>query len=519
MQPAPRPGPQARVVGRYAVYGEIAAGGMATVHYGRLVGDVGFSRTVAIKRLHPQFAKDPEFVSMFLDEARLAARIQHPNVVTTLDIVPWEDELFLVMEYVHGEALSKLIRAARRRRELMPPRVAASIVAGTLHGLHAAHEAKSERGEPLNLVHRDVSPQNVLVGTDGSARVLDFGVAKAAMRSQSTRDGQMKGKVSYMAPEQLRGRGVDRRTDVFAAGVVLWEALTGRRLFDGQDPGEVLGKLLDEPIPMPTELEPAVPREFDQLLARALCRDPAGRYGSAREFAIAIERSVPIALNREVGEWVEDVGGDTLSLRAGQVAEIESISTVSAVSPMPVADRPSVGSGIAPLGAVARGEIVTSPSHISSPSQPTSMSASHDFPALAPAPRRGLYAALVGIAAALAIALGLLLVLFISKRGARTDTAVAAPPSPAQIADTAPEPAASALSPALDSTAAAPSADEPVEEPPVAVEPTATAKPPPRPVIRPATRPATKPKEAGDNCSPPTYVDKNGIHRIKPGCL
>src|SRR5262245_51026591 len=170
------------VIGRYALHGELASGGMATVHLGRLLGPVGFSRTVAIKRLHAQYAQDPEFVSMFLDEARLAARIRHPNVVPTLDVVATSGELFLVMEYVPGESLSRLARAARDRMERMPPRIVSAIMSGVLHGLHAAHEAKSERGEPLGIVHRDVSPQNVLVGTDGVARVLDFGVAKAAGR-------------------------------------------------------------------------------------------------------------------------------------------------------------------------------------------------------------------------------------------------------------------------------------------------------------------------------------------------
>src|SRR6478735_6891812 len=146
-----------RVVGRYAMYGEIASGGMAAVHYGRLVGQVGFGRTVAIKRLHPQFAKDPEFVSMFLDEARLAGRIQHPNVCPTLDVVATNGELFLVMEYVQGETLARLIRASRQRNEAIPPSIVVSILAGALYGLHAAHEARDQVGEPLNIVHRDIS--------------------------------------------------------------------------------------------------------------------------------------------------------------------------------------------------------------------------------------------------------------------------------------------------------------------------------------------------------------------------
>src|SRR6516225_8996456 len=177
-----------RVVGRYALYVAIAAGGMATVHLGRLIGEVGFSRTVAIKRLHPQYAADPEFVSMFLDEARLAARIRHPNVVPTLDVVATKGELFLVMDYVPGESLARLSRVCREQRRPIPHRITSAVMAGALHGLHAAHEAKSERGAPLGIVHRDVSPQNVLVGADGVPRVLDFGVAKAAGRMQETRE-------------------------------------------------------------------------------------------------------------------------------------------------------------------------------------------------------------------------------------------------------------------------------------------------------------------------------------------
>ncbi|MCA9588320.1 MAG: serine/threonine protein kinase, partial [Myxococcales bacterium] len=243
---------EARVVGRYALYGALAAGGMATVHLGRLLGPVGFSRTVAIKRLHAQFAADPEFVSMFLDEARVAARIRHPNVVPTLDVVTTDGELFLVMEYVPGESLAKLTRAVRERGERIPLPVMSAIMVGTLLGLHAAHEATDERGEPLHIVHRDVSPQNVLVGTDGVAKILDFGVAKAAGRIQTTREGQIKGKLAYMPPEQLRGGDVTRKCDVYAAGVMLWELLTGQRLFSGDNEGAVVARVLEGRIERPS---------------------------------------------------------------------------------------------------------------------------------------------------------------------------------------------------------------------------------------------------------------------------
>ena len=173
-----------RTVGRYTVFGEIASGGMASVHLGRLQGTGGFARTVAIKRLHPALAKDSQLVTMLLDEARTSARIQHPNVVSTLDVIEDQDEVLLVLEYVHGESLANLLATVARKGQRAPVEVVAAIVAGALHGLHAAHEAKDEKGAPLELVHRDVSPQNILVDDNGNARLLDFGVAKALGRQQ-----------------------------------------------------------------------------------------------------------------------------------------------------------------------------------------------------------------------------------------------------------------------------------------------------------------------------------------------
>ncbi len=322
-----------RVVGRYAIYNEIAAGGMATVHIGRLLGPVGFARTVAVKRLHPQFAKDPEFVSMFLDEARLAARVQHPNVVATIDVVATEGELFLIMDYVRGESLSKLLRSTRKHGERMPPRIAASIVCGFLHGLHAAHEAKDERGTRINLVHRDVSPQNVLVGADGIPRVLDFGIAKAAGRIQVTRDGQIKGKLAYMPPEQLSGRDVTRAVDVYAAAVVMWESLTGDRLFKGETEAATLGKILRDPVVPPSAVVAGLTKAFDTPLLKALSREPGKRHATARELAFDLEKCVGVATASEVGEWVENRVGAVLSAREDQIAEIESNSAGLRVSP------------------------------------------------------------------------------------------------------------------------------------------------------------------------------------------
>ncbi len=317
-----------RVLGRYALFDEIAAGGMATVHIGRLLGPVGFARIVAIKCLHPHFAKDPEFVSMFVDEARLAARISHPNVVATMDIVNESGELFLVMEYVAGDSLAHLLRAAPDGQ--VPPPLAIGIVMGALHGLHAAHEATSERGTPLAIVHRDVSPQNIQVGTDGVARVLDFGIAKAASRLQTTREGQLKGKLGYMAPEQLDGDEVDRRTDVYAAGVVLWEALTGKRLFSGKDGAPILNSSQRIEIGPVSAVAAGIPGSVDAILKKALAFRREDRFASAKEMAIALEETGLAASQREVGEWVERTAHIALAVRTAIIADLDGTPDVVA---------------------------------------------------------------------------------------------------------------------------------------------------------------------------------------------
>ena len=321
MGPAPeRSGPTR--IDRYELYDEIASGGMATVHLGRLVGPAGFGRTVAIKRLHPHLAKEQEFVTMLTDEARVAGRIGHPNIVPTLDIVASNGEIFLVMEYVPGLTLAALMRQAHAFGDRVPLPVATSIMVGVLHGLHAVHEARDEQGNPLEVVHRDVSPQNILVGTDGVARVLDFGIAKAAGRLHTTRDGQLKGKLGYMSPEQLSGRPVDRRTDIYAAAVVLWEVLTGERLFEGDDAGAVFGLVMQKQVPPPSTLVPGLPSALDEATLRGLERDPARRYARAREMALALENSVEMARASAIGEWVTMLGEPQLNERAHLVDDI-----------------------------------------------------------------------------------------------------------------------------------------------------------------------------------------------------
>ena len=479
-----------RVVGRYALYGEIAAGGMATVHFGRLLGPVGFSRTVAIKRLHPQYAKDPEFVSMFLDEARLAARIRHPNVVPTLDVVATQGELFLVMDYVQGESLSRLIRAARDRREPIPLRIVAAIMSGALQGLHAAHEAKNERGEPLHIVHRDISPQNVLVGSDGVARVLDFGVAKAAGRIQTTKEGQLKGKLAYMAPEQIGGQ-VSRQTDVYAAAIVVWEALTSQRLFSGENEGQILSKVLGGFVQPPSAIVPDLPVALDEIVLRGLAREPAHRYATAREFAIAIERCVGVASSTEVGEWVEAVAHGALASRAEKIAEIESSSSAN----------------LHPGLDVGKTSVTSLPDPpVSTASQLSSISVSKSaLPARSRTPLL-----LTAVASVLALGVGGTVVgLMMHKAPAE------AAPAPTSHADPTPSASATVETPAA-SVSATPPATATVTETATATV-TATAvhtahvhAPPPHPT---ATHAPQK------NCDPPYTLDEKGHKIWKPECM
>ncbi len=315
-------------IGRYTFFGELASGGMATVYLGRMSGQAGFTKTVAIKRPHPHLAKNPELARMIVDEARVAARIQHPNVVAMVDCVATNGELFLVMDYIHGESLWHLLAAAAQRGVYVPPSVIGSIIVNVLHGLHAAHEATDEIGHPLGIVHRDVSPQNVLVGVDGVARVLDFGVAKANDRLQSTQEGQLKGKFAYMAPEQVSGAPIDRRTDIYAAAALLWGGLAGRRLIEGRSEAELLNNVLQGAHYPPSAFAPNITPQMDDVVMRGLARHPEHRFQTAREMAVAVEQVFGTVSPYEVGEWVKSLAAETIAVRSQRIREMESASDV-----------------------------------------------------------------------------------------------------------------------------------------------------------------------------------------------
>jgi len=264
---------------------------------------------------------------MFMDEARLASRIHHDNVVPTLDVVNDGKELFLVMEYVEGGSLALLARLAREQNRLIPSAVACAVISGALHGLHAAHEATDEQGSPLDIVHRDISPQNILISSKGVAKIIDFGVAKAATRLTSTATGQLKGKLSYMSPEQIfHGSSVDRRTDIYAMAVVLWETLTGQRLFrkDAESDASVAQRIKKgEGVVPPSQLAPGLPAGLDAVVLKGLSLDPGDRYPTASEFARVLEQAARNSPQGEIKDWVESLAGKEFEKQRHLISEIE----------------------------------------------------------------------------------------------------------------------------------------------------------------------------------------------------
>jgi hypothetical protein len=485
-----------RRMGRYVLYGKIASGGMATLHVGRLLGPSGFARTVAVKCLHAQFAQDPQFSAMFLDEARLASRIRSPYVVPTLDVVSEDGELAIIMEYVHGQSLATLVqslsdadadRGSAAATPDVPVAVAVAVLGEVLQGLQAAHEARDEGGSPLGIVHRDVSPQNILVGTDGLAHLIDFGVAKATGRLQTTREGQLKGKLAYMAPEQLRGEPVTRRSDLYAASVVLWETLVGQRLFRGADEGATVTRVLMGDVRPPSKAardarEPAYVQALERLDAvvmRGLDRDPAKRYETAHDMVVALERCLAPASAAEVAQWLEQAAGPALARRAATIAAIEGGAQDGTTFP--------------PAGGA----------DIDEPAQPTADAASISVVSgVATAPSSGpwrrvrwLLAAGVLMAAALTAAR----IPWRRSMAARPAAATA----PSTVTTSEPRSAASNLSAAPDLPAQT-------------TAPSSSAPAPPAAASRPRRAPAAPPTT---DCNPPFTWDDQGKKHYKRNCL
>ncbi len=312
-----------RTAGRYAIHDAFASGGMASVHFGRFAGPGGFARTVAVKCPHGVTTADPESQTKLVAEARIASRIRHPNVVSTLDVVQSPEGVFLIMDYIHGETLAALMIAARERNERIPLPIAASIMIEVLRGLQAAHDARDERGAHLGIVLQDTSPQTILVGVDGVTRLIDFGVAKVDEGARGDGAPQWEGKSGYLAPEQVRGAAVTRQTDLFAASIIFWELLTGEPLFRAGGEVETLQRCLVGRIRRPSQLVSDISPELDAILERGLSRDPVRRYQTANEMARDVESCTPAVRASVVGAWVEALAGGTLAARSEVIAAIE----------------------------------------------------------------------------------------------------------------------------------------------------------------------------------------------------
>jgi serine/threonine protein kinase len=306
------------VFGRYELLRELARGGMGSVHLARQTGLEGFEKLIVVKTLLPHLNEDREFVEMFLDEARIAAKLDHPNVCQIFDLGEIDGTYFLAMEFVRGVDLRTLLRDCEECQHLIPLPLTARIVSDAAAGLHYAHELRDPGSHLLSgLVHRDVSPQNVLVSWEGGVKLIDFGVAKAQGRATATVDGRLKGKYAYMSPEQASGEDIDRRSDVFALGIVFWEAVTGERLFRQETDVKTLRAVTDCEVAAPSTVKPGIPKSLDPVVMKALTRDPDDRYPTAQALRLAIEEwmraSGSPSSQAHVAEFMQDFYRDRIA--------------------------------------------------------------------------------------------------------------------------------------------------------------------------------------------------------------
>lgn len=330
-----------RLGGVYEPLVEIAAGGMARVFIGRRVGAAGFERLVVLKQVHRHHLGKEDFYAFFRDEAHIASLIHHANVASVIDVIEGTNELLLVVEYVESASLSQLLR----RASSLPAPIALRVMLDVLAGLHAAHELVDAEGRRLDVVHRDVSPQNIIVGRDGVSRVIDFGIAKAAHRVTETQSGDIKGKAAYMAPEYVRRGTVDRRADIFSCGVVLYEAITGKRLFAADSAFAAMRHVVEAPIPELPPLEDVDQIALDRAVRRALERDPDQRFATATELADALERAGKAASHRQVAEFVERHCATIFAERRAALGERRRLGASGSGPVAAVASSPSGASG------------------------------------------------------------------------------------------------------------------------------------------------------------------------------
>jgi serine/threonine-protein kinase len=356
--------------GRFEILGRIAFGGMAEIFLGRETSSVGATRMLAIKRILPHVADDPAFVEMFLDEARLAIQLNHPHICHIYEFGELEGSYFIAMEWIHGAALGKIIRRARSKGGL-PPEIVARIVAQVAEALHYAHRARDANGQPLGIVHRDVSPQNIMVSYEGQVKLLDFGIAKAQSHTTKTQAGVVKGKFSYMSPQQCMGKPIDARADVFALGVVLYEALVGESLYHRPTEYETMRAVIEEPVPSVRDKKPKLPIELDAIVQKALQKDPEDRFKTAADMQGALEdwlaRTGRAVTTAKIGELMEKLFEE--QILAGPLVDSTPFGSSfprrkgTDGTPDPGASNPTGKSATSPSGVVpVPGELPSQPS-------------------------------------------------------------------------------------------------------------------------------------------------------------
>ncbi|WP_434386212.1 serine/threonine protein kinase [Melittangium boletus] len=424
-------------LGKYQLLRKIAAGGMGQIFLA-LERNAGIERLVVLKRVLPHLSQDEDFLEMFQEEAQLVAGLRHPNLITILEWTQLEDRHCLVMEYVQGEDLRRLEKFARTRGQSLPVGLALRIVAEAAAGLHYAHQACGPQGQALQLVHRDVSPQNILVGFDGGVKVIDFGVAKAAGSASHTATGVLKGKYPYMSPEQANGLPVDPRSDLFALGVVLWELLTGRRLFKGESDMMTLRLVRDCQVPPPSQLRPAVTPELDALVLKALAPVPEQRFPDCGAFRLAIEdfllqQRMP-ASTAHLSAWLHEVYAERIALEANpahldQLTEDSDLDAHS--NPSRSTTQRSQSQSLVPASGGG---------HTPSRSGPTP-DTHHTRSVQVELPRRRLSAGRVGTVLGLMLLMAGAAVILLRQQTPPPPVAVTPPPAPAPTEPTPPPPA------------------------------------------------------------------------------
>lgn len=482
-------------LGGYDLLRRLGAGGMAEVHLARHNAIEGFQKLVVLKQILPHLSRDRHFVRMFLGEARVAALLDHPNIVQVFDLGKEDEDYYFTMEFVYGENLTGLLKAMRKAGMTLSVEHAVAIGRGVACGLHYAHERVGFDGRPLGIVHRDVSPTNVMLTYEGGVKVADFGIAKVITRTDVTRAGIRKGKVPYMSPEQCRAEQIDRRSDIFSLGIVMYEMLTGDRLFDGDNEFGVMNTIVNGTIPPPSTKRAGLPRELDRIIGRALTRDKTKRYQTARELQLDLEtfsrdnkmRTQESALGELMHHLFRPqpfpwgaLMGDGVS-NAVHLHTIADTSQPSAVSGLQIPSRTDVTSGggsrITGMGSnsnVARGTVVTS----------------------ADVRRTTLRGVAIGLGAVATAAATLVLGLWLGGRGAQDD--VAGKPASATAEAEATTPAAAGAATPVQAPAAAAVVQAPAAEPP-APQPEATPTPavvPPAETTPPPAEPEPEPEPA-----------------------